>query len=53
MGAIDADVHVIETQLTWEYLEEPEKQFTPLIVNQAYGLELKENDNKTSKTIIG
>ena len=52
MGAIDADAHVLETKLTWEYLQESEKQFTPLIVIQTYGPELKENDNKTSKKLL-
>ena len=46
MGVIDADAHVLETQLTWEYLEESEKQYTPLIVTQIYGPEVKANDNK-------
>jgi len=32
MVMIDADAHVLETEKTWEYMEDCERQFRPQIV---------------------
>ena len=32
MAIIDADAHVIETEQTWNYLDEAESKFRPIIV---------------------
>ncbi len=37
MPVIDADAHVIETMATWAYLEESEKRFSPIVVEQTQG----------------
>lgn len=44
MGAIDADAHVLETPATWEFLAEEDKKYTPMIVSQTYGEDVKAND---------
>ena len=49
MGAIDSDAHVLETSKTWEYLEEKDKRYTPFIVTQTFGPELKANDGKNTQ----
>lgn len=41
---VDADAHVIETLATFEYLEESEKGFTPLVVNQTAGAQQVSNE---------
>ena len=41
---VDADAHVIETPMTFEYLEDSEKKFTPLVVNQTSGAEQRSNE---------
>lgn len=41
---IDADAHVIETPITFEYLEDNEKKFMPLVVNQISGAEQLSNE---------
>ena len=46
MGAIDSDAHVLETPKTWEYLEDDDKRYTPFIVTQTHGPELKANDGR-------
>ena len=43
MGAIDADAHVIETVETWSYLEADERRFTPQLMTQTFGAELRSN----------
>ncbi len=35
MPTIDADTHVIETERTWEYMEESEAQFRPVTVTSS------------------
>lgn len=37
MGSIDADAHVIESELTWEFVAEAEKAFSPKVVSQTWG----------------
>ena len=32
MAVIDADAHVVETERTWEYMEEAERLFKPEVV---------------------
>jgi hypothetical protein len=32
MAVIDADAHVVETERTWEYMEEAEGPFKPEVV---------------------
>src|SRR2546428_11704305 len=32
MAVIDADTHVIETEHTWDYIDQSEQQFRPLVV---------------------
>ncbi len=34
MPIIDADAHVIETERTWEYMEDPEAKFRPTLVGR-------------------
>ncbi len=38
MPVIDADAHVIETDRTWEYVEEGERPYAPVLVEQSSGL---------------
>jgi predicted TIM-barrel fold metal-dependent hydrolase len=49
MGAIDSDAHVLETPKTWEYLDEENKRYTPYILSQTYGPELKANDGRNTQ----
>ena len=44
MGAIDADAHVIETVQTWSYMEGKDARFTPKLLTQIFGEELKSNE---------
>src|SRR5882724_4896599 len=44
MRAIDADAHVIETMQTWSYLEDDERRFTPQLMTQSFGAELRSNE---------
>jgi hypothetical protein len=44
MGAIDADVHVIETVQTWSYLDEGDRRFTPQLMTQTFGADLFSNE---------
>jgi predicted TIM-barrel fold metal-dependent hydrolase len=44
MGAIDADAHVIETVQTWSYLDDEERRFTPQLMTQSFGAELRSNE---------
>lgn len=37
MDVIDADAHVIESDLTWAYLADDERQYAPLILTQTGG----------------
>ena len=44
MGAIDADAHVIETEQTWNYLDETERRFLPQLMTQSSGADLLSNE---------
>jgi len=44
MATIDADAHVIETVQTWSYLEADERRFTPQLMTQIFGAELRSNE---------
>jgi hypothetical protein len=37
MPTIDADAHVLETEETWAYMSEPEREFRPKIVTSPNG----------------
>jgi predicted TIM-barrel fold metal-dependent hydrolase len=43
---VDADAHVIETPFTFEYIEEKDRAYTPLVVNQIAGAEQRSNEGK-------
>lgn len=47
MGAIDADAHVIETVQTWSYMDGKDARFTPKLLTQTFGEELKSNEGLT------
>lgn len=42
--AIDADAHVIETPFTFDYIEEKDKRYTPLVAKQTAGAEQTSNE---------
>ncbi len=42
MQAIDADAHVIESEGTWDYMEEAERKYRPQIVSSTVSGEEKE-----------
>ncbi|HEY4136224.1 MAG TPA: amidohydrolase family protein [Alphaproteobacteria bacterium] len=44
MGSIDADAHVIENPLTFEYIEEADKKLRPMVVQQVAGNTLANNE---------
>ncbi len=44
MPTIDSDAHVLETPETWQFLEERERRFTPMIVQQTHGQEQRNTD---------
>ncbi len=44
---VDADAHVIETAFTFDYIEEKDRHYAPLVVNQIAGAEQKSNEGKT------
>ncbi|MFM2128478.1 MAG: hypothetical protein RL477_24 [Pseudomonadota bacterium] len=41
---IDADAHVIETPFTFDYIEQKDRKYAPLVVNQIAGAEQKSNE---------
>ena len=41
MTTIDADAHVLESPRTWDYLEESEKKYTPMVVRRVAGAEAR------------
>ncbi len=43
MTTIDADAHVIESDLTWQYMDESEQKFIPMVLEQMAGEERKSN----------
>lgn len=44
MAVIDSDAHVLETPATWDFLAEEDKKYTPMIVSQTFGQDVKAND---------
>jgi predicted TIM-barrel fold metal-dependent hydrolase len=46
VGFIDADAHVIESQLTWEHITEEDRKYTPIMVTQTWGAEVKSNEGR-------
>lgn len=41
MGSIDSDAHVIETPRTWEFLDEADRKYAPLLLTQSAGPEVR------------
>jgi predicted TIM-barrel fold metal-dependent hydrolase len=48
VGFIDADAHVIESTLTWEHIAESDRKYTPLLVTQTWGADVKSNEGRRS-----
>jgi predicted TIM-barrel fold metal-dependent hydrolase len=46
VGFIDADAHVIESQLTWEHITEEDRKYTPIMVTQTWGAEVRSNEGR-------
>lgn len=49
MGSIDADAHVIENPLTFEYIDEADKKLRPMIVQQISGNTVASNEGGVQK----
>ena len=49
MAVIDADAHVIESDLTWAYLSEDEKKYAPMVLQQVSGEFRQTNRGAVSK----
>lgn len=49
MDVIDADAHVIESDLTWAYLAEDEKKYAPMVLTQTSGQFGQTNRGKVSR----
>ncbi len=48
MSGVDADAHVIETELTWAEMAAAGNPHTPLIVNQTWGRVVKGNEGRAA-----
>jgi predicted TIM-barrel fold metal-dependent hydrolase len=46
VGFIDADAHVIESPLTWEHMADDDRRYTPILVSQTWGGEVKSNEGR-------
>ena len=46
MGFVDADAHVIESPLTWAHIADADRKYTPLLVTQTWGAEVKSNEGR-------
>ncbi|MFN4283946.1 MAG: amidohydrolase family protein [Alphaproteobacteria bacterium] len=46
MRTIDADAHVLETPYTWEFMDEADRKYTPMIVAQTSGAGIAANDGR-------
>ena len=46
MPTIDSDAHVIETEVTWQYLAADEKKYTPIITRRHSGAEMRNVEGK-------
>jgi predicted TIM-barrel fold metal-dependent hydrolase len=44
LATIDSDAHVLETPVTWSYLDASEKPFQPMVVDYASGGAVKSNE---------
>ena len=49
MATIDADAHVLETPLTWEHMDPDHKKYTPMVVTQSTGEELRGSSGNVQK----
>jgi predicted TIM-barrel fold metal-dependent hydrolase len=49
MNSIDADAHVIEIPYTWEFMDEADKKYAPVILTQTSGAEMHGNDGSIAK----
>jgi predicted TIM-barrel fold metal-dependent hydrolase len=49
MKTIDADAHVLETPYSWDFMEESEKAFTPMVVTYAAGQQKLSNEGNVQK----
>jgi predicted TIM-barrel fold metal-dependent hydrolase len=46
MPTIDSDAHVIENEITWQYLQDSERGYTPMITRRVAGNELRNVEGK-------
>ncbi|MQA65080.1 MAG: amidohydrolase family protein [Alphaproteobacteria bacterium] len=46
MGSVDADAHVYETEVTWSFIEEKYKKFTPQVTTRTGGAERVGDDGE-------
>ena len=46
MPTIDSDAHVIESEVTWRYLAEDERHYTPMITRRFSGQEIRNVEGK-------
>ncbi len=46
MGSIDADAHVIESELTWALMDEADRRFAPVVVSQTWGARNADPDGR-------
>jgi predicted TIM-barrel fold metal-dependent hydrolase len=49
VGFIDADAHVIESPLTWDHIADDDRKYTPLLVTQTWGAEVKSNEGRQAR----
>ncbi len=49
MRTVDADAHVLETPYTWNFMDESESKFRPMIVAQTFGDEVLGNVGNVQK----
>ncbi len=53
LRTIDADAHVLETPYTWEFMDEADRKYTPMIVAQTSGAGIASNDGATARRNSG
>ncbi len=46
MGSVDADAHVIESDLTWAHVAEADRRYMPLVVSQTWGAKDADPDGR-------
>ena len=49
MGSIDSDAHVIETPRTWEFMDEADRKYAPLLLTQSAGPDVLGNEGNIQK----